>query len=201
MDSAVLSSGLGLECQPCPQSGYLSPLCRADPQGNCFRGIPTHPVTSSTRWLNDASPFEERVLCPLLIPLDSIIWGCEAGRQTPDGKIIAGCSEGNVHAGTWCWFWIGNMHCLDGRFKWHLEWQMGTLFLFIFFSLNLVSLMLSVTSPLIGVLLSELPSLLRCTSDNRWMLFSNVASLRVTGCHTVHSFAGLCWSVLQHVGL
>lgn len=58
--------------------------------------------------------------------------------------------------------------------------------------------MLSVTSPLIGVLLSELPSLLRCTSDNRWMLFSNMASLRAKGCRTVHSFAGLCWSVLQH---
>lgn len=187
MDLAVLSSGLGVECQPCPQSGYLSALCRADPPGHCFRGIPTHPVTSSTRWwLNDASPFEERVLCPLLISLDSIICGCMASGQTPDGKMIAGCSEGNVHAGTWCWFWIGNTQCSDGRYKWQLEWQMGYLF-----SLNLFSLMLSVT-PLIGVLFSELPSLLRCTSGNRWMLVSNMASLMLT--------ATIQFTALLHVG-
>ena len=46
MDSGVLSFGLGVECQPCPQSGYLSPGCRAHPRGKLLRGgIPTHQFT------------------------------------------------------------------------------------------------------------------------------------------------------------
>ncbi len=91
-------SGLRVECQPCPQSGYLSPQCRALPQGNYFRGIPTHPFTSSTTWLNDVCPFEDCVLCLLLLESGilavsyKIICGYEAGGQTPGGKFIAGCS-------------------------------------------------------------------------------------------------------------
>lgn len=108
---AFLSFGLGVECQPCAQWSYLSPRCSAHPRGNYLGGIPTHPFTSSTTWLNDVwyvYPF---------IPLKSgilsicykIICVCKTRRQTPGGKFIAGRSSGNDHAETRCWFWIGNM--------------------------------------------------------------------------------------------